>query len=200
MYMKVGMERRRRTIKRILPFCKGKKVLDIGSGAGVTTNYLSKNGFDIVGIDIDSAQLNLAKKIFPKNTFLKKDLIKEKGKYDTILLVGVLEECFYSPRKVLTKLEKNLKHGGRIILAVRNANSLRRRVKTIFGLDPVDPFSWRHWVFTKKRLTYLITDCGYEIINIFSNNRESFRYITIPTPDYLSEEIWAVIQPKKDKD
>ena len=199
MDMRIGMKRRLRMIKKILPFCKGKKVLDIGSGVGATTNYLSKNGFEIVGIDIDNAKLNLAKKIFPKNTFLKKDLMKEKGKYDTILLVGVLEESDYLPKDILIKLRKNLNHGGRIILAVRNANSLKRRVKTILGLDPVDSFLWKFWIFTKKRLTHLIIDCGYEIIDIFSNNRESFRHITFPTPNCLSEEIWGIIQPKKDE-
>jgi len=197
MNIELGMNRRIKSIKNIEKYITGGKVLDVGCKTGVITNYFSKKGFDIVGIDINKKWVNFAKSNYPGERFLLKDIMTEKGKFDTILLIGVLEEIPIFPEEVLMRIKKNLNKGGRIIIEVRNMNSAKRRIKTLFGLEPVDPFEGRLWHFTKKRLEKVISDTQYKILKMTSNKWESLRSKTFPTPDGFSEEIWAVIEPKK---
>ena len=76
-------------------------------------------------------------------------------------------------------------------------NSAKRRIKTLLGMEPVDPFYELLWNFTRKRLEKVIFDTQYRLLKITSNKWESLRSKTFPTPDSLSEEIWAVIEIKK---
>jgi len=198
MNIRIGMDRRLKSLKKIEKYVIGKKVLDVGCNSGITTKYFSEKGFDVVGIDIDKKWIDFAKSNYPKGKFLLKDVMTEKGRYDTILLIGILEEIPTAPEEVLIRVKKNLNKDGRIIIEVRNVNSAKRRFKTLFGLEPVDPFSERLWCFTKKRLKKVISNAQYKILEMTSNKRESLRSKTIPTPDTLSEEIWAIIEPKKD--
>jgi len=193
----LGMKRRLKTLKRIEKYVAGREVLDVGCNSGVTTRYFSEKGFETKGIDLDKKWIDFARSGYPVGKFEVKDILDEKGKYNTILMIGVLEEIPIFPEKVLRQLKKNLKRGGRIIIEVRNMNSAKRRFKTLFGLEPVDSFYGRLWCFTKKRLEKIIIDAGYDILEVTSNKWESLRSKTVPTPDSLSEEIWAVIIPKK---
>lgn len=195
---KLGEKRRIESLKKIEEFCNG-KILDVGCGFGITSNYFFENGFSIEGIDINRNCIKNAIKRFKGIKFYVKDIKKIKGRYDTILLIGVLEEILPNPLEVLKNLKNNLNKGGKIIIEVRNTNSLKRRIKTLFGLQPVDPFSPRLWCFTKKRLKKIIQNADYDLIKISSNKFESFRNINLPTPDCLSEEIWTVIKPRKTK-
>lgn len=195
---KIGKKRRFTSLRRILPFLKKGKLLDAGCKFGHVSSYFNSKGYDVEGIDINKGHIIRAKKNYKEIRFHVKDLVKEiNKKYDTILLIGVLEEISLSPPEVLKRLKRNLNARGRIFIAVRNARSLKRRIKGLFGLEPVDPFSPQLWIFTKKRLINVIHEGGYEILKLMSNKFQSFRGINIPTPDNLSEEVFAVVKSKK---
>ena len=70
-------------------FCKG-KILEVGCGQGNIIELLKDK--DIEATEIDLERLHFARKRFPSINIYNKDIFKEKfGKYDTILLLGVLE-------------------------------------------------------------------------------------------------------------
>ena len=48
-----------------------KTVLDLACGTGVMSEKLSKNGFDVIGIDASEDMLSIAKNRLPENTFIK---------------------------------------------------------------------------------------------------------------------------------
>ena len=195
---KIGKKRRLISLRGILPFLKKGKLLDVGCKFGHVSGYFHSKGYYVEGIDINKGYITRAKKNYKEINFYVKDIVKEiKKKYDTIILIGVLEEINLSPIELLKRLKRNLNAHGRIFIAVRNARALKRRIKSLFGLDPVDPFSPQLWIFTKKRLINVIHEGGYEIIKLTSNKFQSFRWINISTPDNLSEEIFAVIRSKK---
>ena len=195
--IKLGIKRRTRSLKIIEKYVIGKRVLDVGCNTGVVTKYFSVKGFDVMGIDLDKKWIDFAKPSYPAGKFEVRDILDETGKYDTILMIGVLEEIPINPKEVLNKLKNNLRKGGRIIIEVRNMNSAKRRIKTLLGMEPVDPFYELLWNFTRKRLEKVIFDTQYRLLKITSNKWESLRSKTFPTPDSLSEEIWAVIEIKK---
>ncbi len=191
----IGKARRINSLKRISAFCKRDKILDVGCKFGYTSDYFDKKGYNVEGIDINKEYVLKAKKSYGKINFSIKDVSKDiKKKYDTILLIGVLEEINMPPTEVLKILKKNLNPRGRIIIQVRNANSLKRGIRNLFGLEPLDPFSSRLWVFSRKRLSETINKAGYELIKMTSNKFQSFNKISVPVPDNLSEEIWAIIK------
>ncbi len=52
-----------------------KKVLDMGCGNGINTNYLHKKGIEIIGVDASSKMLDEAMKLFPDLLFKQKDIL-----------------------------------------------------------------------------------------------------------------------------
>jgi len=191
----IGKNRRIKMLKRILPFCKKGAAIDIGCKFGHSTNFFYKNSFNVKGIDINKSHILKAKKNYKEINFYVKDASKGLNKkYDLILLIGVLEEIQSFPLKVLKTLRENLNPGGRVVIQVRNTNSLKRRFVGLFGLEPVDVFSSRLWIFTKKRLVNVIKAAGFESIKITYNGCQSFKKFNIPVPGKLSEEIWAIIK------
>jgi ubiquinone/menaquinone biosynthesis C-methylase UbiE len=51
-------------IGRFIKLLPGKKVLDVACGTGHDTNYLTKKGFDCLGIDLSEKMINIAQKKF----------------------------------------------------------------------------------------------------------------------------------------
>jgi len=90
--------------QKALELAKG-KILDVGCGAGSHSLYLQKKGYDVRAIDVSMGAVDVAKKRGLIDVMLK-DLIDEKSKYDTILLLmngtGIFEE--------LSKVSKYLSH------------------------------------------------------------------------------------------
>ena len=194
----IGKERRIVSLKEVLPFFKKGKLLDVGCKFGHISYYFHKKGYKVDGIEIDKDCITRAKKNYKEINFYLKDVVKNlKKKYDMILLIGVLAEIDLHPVKILKKLKRNLNPNGRIFIVVRNERSLKRRIKSLFGLEPIDPLSPKFGIITKKRLIDVINKSEYKILKITSNKFQSFRKINIPTPADLSEEIFAVIEPKK---
>lgn len=97
-------------------FIKGKKILDVGCGVGVYVDYLSKLGFEAVGVDFVSEFIVKALKN-QQGTFLvaAADKLPFKNKsFDTVLLFNILEHG--DDKKILAEAKRVAK--GRIIVIV----------------------------------------------------------------------------------
>ena len=105
----------------IVEHVKGKKAIDFGCGAGRSTRFLEKIGFDAVGVDIAEDMLKKAKKINPKGDYR----LIEDGNFsqfedesiDLILSAFTFDNIPTMERKValFRTLGKLLKNEGRII-------------------------------------------------------------------------------------
>ena len=178
-------------------YSKG-KVLDLGCGWGDFSNYLQKRGFDVTGIDLDPDNLKTAKNKNKNIRFILADITKLhlKEKYDTILLLGVLDYLVnVEPVEFLSGLKGLLNKGGRILLQVANSNCLRKRIKTLLNYEPVMVFS--HYDFNNKRIKRIINSAGYQIIKFTSTKLWTFRKYRPYMPfDSLATEFFIVIEPK----
>ncbi len=94
----------------LLTKVKGKKALDVASGAGRNSIYLASKGFDVEAIDISQVALNeLDKKGFSNITCKLVDLDEyevSKNTYDLIIMTNFLD------RKLIPKLASALKTDG----------------------------------------------------------------------------------------
>ena len=53
----------------------GAPVIDLGCGAGIpATLWLAERGFNVTGVDLSQRQLDLARELVPRATFLKGDM------------------------------------------------------------------------------------------------------------------------------
>jgi len=102
----------------------GRKALDFGCGAGRSTRFLERLGFDVMGVDISDEMVRKAREIDPAGDYR---LISgdgpeelEMGAYDLVLSVFTFDNIPTMDRKVriLKALGSLLKGDGRIISLV----------------------------------------------------------------------------------
>lgn len=77
----------------IKKFLFGKKILDVGCGYGLYVDYLSSQGFDVMGVDFVDDFITLARKT-KKGKFVKgqaHNLPFENYSFETVLLFDILE-------------------------------------------------------------------------------------------------------------
>jgi SAM-dependent methyltransferase len=105
----------------IFEHVRGKKALDFGCGAGRSTRFLQKHGFDAVGVDISAAMIKKAKEIDPGGDYRiiedgcfdgfkdnACDLILSAFTFDNIPTMG-------KKFKILKAMGRLLKGDGRIV-------------------------------------------------------------------------------------
>lgn len=100
---------------------KGKKALDFGCGAGRSTRFLKKLGFDAVGVDIARDMLEKARQMDPGGNY---SLIKdghldqfENNAYDLVLSAFTFDNIPSMEKKfdILREMKSLLKSGGIIV-------------------------------------------------------------------------------------
>jgi trans-aconitate methyltransferase len=111
---------------KLVSFLKtGNHVLDVGCAGGVKTEYLAQKGLVVTGLDFSEAMIALAKKSFPNNTFLIKDInepLALDDKFDGIFAQAVLLHVAKTNIKaVLARLVAQLKPGGYLYVAVKKS-------------------------------------------------------------------------------
>jgi 2-polyprenyl-3-methyl-5-hydroxy-6-metoxy-1,4-benzoquinol methylase len=74
-----------------------KRAFDLGCGNGATCDMLSKQGFDVVGVDTSSSGIEHAKGAFPQVTCevgsAYDDLASRYGTFDLVVSLEVIEHC-----------------------------------------------------------------------------------------------------------
>ena len=110
---------------------KVKSVLDLSTGTGSQAFYLSKLGYEIVGVDINSKMLVIAKNKLKKSDknikFLKGDMrTKKVGKFDAAITIfnaiGHLTRSDFD--SALKNIHANLKLGGIYVFDIFNLDYL----------------------------------------------------------------------------
>lgn len=71
-------------------YITGKTILDVGMGAGATSFFLIKKGFDVTGVDVDNLSLysDLKPVVYDGTSLPFKD-----NQFDTAIIVHVLHHC-----------------------------------------------------------------------------------------------------------
>ncbi len=110
-------------------------ILDVGCGAGLTCEPLSRLGAKVSGIDFVKKNIEIAKKHAQQNklniNYINRDIVNfiSKEKYDVILLLEVIEHLD-NWKEIILKLKNNLKPKGKLILSTIN----RTKASKIFAI------------------------------------------------------------------
>jgi 2-polyprenyl-3-methyl-5-hydroxy-6-metoxy-1,4-benzoquinol methylase len=119
-------------VESVIGNLKGKKILDVGSGTGITSAYLAGKGADLYLVDISLKAIGFQKKYFSARgligKFFKQDAFAMKfpaDYFDAVWNGGVIEH-FSDEEKVemMKKMWKLVKPGGILLITAPNAHDL----------------------------------------------------------------------------
>jgi len=164
-------------LEEILPFIKGKKLLDIGIGGGRTTKHLLNMSPDHTGIDYTPEYAKMVKRKYPQATIICAD-VRDLGDFEEVFDFALfsfngLDYIEHEGRlKALGEIHRVLRPGGLFMFSTHNRdskdfNKLPWQVKT-----PLSPghlkeclYILAHWprhVFMKKHERFT---SEYAIVN-----------------------------------
>lgn len=143
-------------------FPPGSRVLDVGCGAGQPIDsFLADHGCHVVGIDISSKQIELAKKNVPGGSFEVLDMQDLKDGQFAVDGVVAFYAIFHTPREshaeTLRKLASFLPKGG-MLLVTMGASDWEGE-EEFYGA----PMRWSHFGAEKNR--ELVEAAGFDIIS-----------------------------------
>jgi len=107
------------------------RVLDLGCGEGHLAGLIAESGHEVVGIDKNKDKIKIAKRLYPKVSFLAEDLRKAnlpEASFDTALLAEVLEHLPEEESKAaLATAMRFVKSGGQLVVSVPNEDCVPHR-------------------------------------------------------------------------
>ncbi len=161
-------------------------ILDIGCGTGYFLEVMQSNGWDVNGVEISpsaraSAQERLGKPL-TSNMF---DLDNDDKTYDVISLWHVMEHL-HDLDRTFDLLDKKLKKGGLLIVALPNADSTdAAHYKDYWGAYDVP----RHvWHFTPSTFGLLANNKGYVVENTLPMHLDGF-YVSMLSEKYAGHKM-----------
>jgi len=145
------------------------KLLDIGCGNGVFMDFMTKHGWETMGIDFDEKAVDITKS---KNLNVKLGGLKEQhfpsDYFDAITLSHVIEHI-YNPISLLKECYRILKKTGKVVISTPNNQSLGHKYfkNNWRGLEPP-----RHiHIFSPISLIHLINLSGFKKFTFFTSSR-----------------------------
>ena len=150
-------------IKEFLKGLKGKRVLDLGCGQGVFTNYFYQNGYNAEGGDFSRNLLEFAKKSYPHIRFFKTDFctFNTTKKYDGIFIKNVL---FHVPendiKKLFIKLNDWLEIDGKICILMEIP---KQEGEQILAEEFDENLKVYYNYMKPEKVTSLLKEAGFEI-------------------------------------
>jgi 2-polyprenyl-3-methyl-5-hydroxy-6-metoxy-1,4-benzoquinol methylase len=160
---------------KLLEFCIGPSVLDLGCAEGTVTGILVDHFPRVTAVDgslkfISAARDRLTGKpvSFVHSTF--EDVEFKPQSFDTVVMSYILEHVA-DPVAILAKARHWLKNDGRLVVFVPNAESLHRRIGLAMGLldrldclNNSDLAAGHRRVYTARLLHSHLQESGYKIL------------------------------------
>lgn len=145
-----------------------KNLLEVGCGMGTDSLVLTKNGFDVLGIDLSSAHLSLATKLFrlfaKKGSFMKGNaeiLPFPDNSFGCVYSYGVLHHT-PNTEKSIKEIFRVLSPSGRAVIMLYHKWSLNNLAHCVLkkGFENVknsmdSPITYR---FSKNEVRYMCSD------------------------------------------
>ncbi|NEO94117.1 MAG: class I SAM-dependent methyltransferase [Moorea sp. SIO3G5] len=149
------------------------RILDIGCGNGSFTNFIAKNGYEVVGVEESESGIKLASDNFPDCQFIQGSIYnlpytELSDKFDIVISLEVIEHLFY-PKELVRAAKKVLKPHGRLIITTPYHGYLKNLMLAVTG--KMDKHFTALWdgghikFFSVKTLTTLLESENYTDIN-----------------------------------
>jgi ubiquinone/menaquinone biosynthesis C-methylase UbiE len=141
---------------------KNARVLDVGSGPGQFTKYMTDKGFNAMGIDFSDKMLTLAKKMVPNGHFDKADMRKlnfDDNSFDGLLVAySLIHIPSEDIPETLQGFYRVVKNGGYIEIIAQKGEPDKIIDEPFM---PTEKMFFNF--FTKDRLTNFLETAGFKI-------------------------------------
>ncbi len=154
-------------INRLLPLGGGRRLLDLGCGAGGLLVEARAAGFDVMGLELsrDLAQHVRDNLGIPIHQGLVGDQALDGRRFDVITSSQVFEHLL-DPRQTLADVRAHLAPGGVILIEVPNLRDIRERIRRGSTMDDSHLF-----YFNRPSLTRLLKDGGFQVLQVHEGLR-----------------------------
>jgi SAM-dependent methyltransferase len=174
------LKKKRRMVSAITGLKKG-KILDLGSGTGAFVNEMSKNGWEVIGLEPSDNARNLAKQVYNVDLRNNDALFSlASNSFDAITLWHVLEHV-HKLHVTVQQLKDLLMQNGKLIIAVPNYTSQDAKIykESWAAYDPP-----RHlYHFSPRSMQILAEKNGMKIVHYKPMWFDSF-YISLLSSKY----------------
>lgn len=163
----------RRAVERLNAECPAKgRLCEIGCYTGIFLEQARQQGWDVCGVELSDWARTIASKKRGLRCYSSMEQASQTGSlFDSVVLWDVIEHV-PDPRSMIRQAHNMLQPGGTLGLSTIVLDSLSARV-----LRHKYPFLMEmHLIyFTRKTLTRLLAECGFEIMS-YKRHR---RYVTL---------------------
>ncbi|MFD2573462.1 class I SAM-dependent methyltransferase [Spirosoma soli] len=181
------------------------RVMDMGCGSGVFSNYLAGKGCIVTGIDGSEAMINLCNqaKTVPTAQFVKQLLPLDNAdsyqKQDVIIASSVLE-YLNDMSAMLQQAQSLLKPGGLVMVSMPNKRSIYRRIERLAFQLTGYPRYFAHIrnVSSETLLSQQLHKLGFETLGVvyFSSGDPLSKSLKNVLPDYYVNSLFVGVYRK----
>ncbi len=178
----------------------GGRLLDVGSGFGLTVYEANRRGFRAEGIDISQRLADLAHQklgVTVRCGHIEKAHL-DAGSYDAVIFWDVLEHV-HNPLEILEEIRRITRPGGYLFGQVPNWRGLSNRYKTFlnrhgFARKQFKHFGFPHHVFNfdVDSLRRMIGKCGWQLV--YCRSWSKLKYNVRPSP--LQRWFYGVLEER----
>lgn len=147
------------------------RILDLGCGNGFVTSWLSKKGFDAVGVDASDQGIAQATQAYPGIAFhhasVYDPLAQKIGTFPLVVSLEVVEHL-YAPRVYMEQIRQLVEPGGTLIISTPYHSYIKNLALAVSGkMDGHYTALWdnghiKFW--SRKTLTTLLEEQGFRVL------------------------------------
>lgn len=167
----------------------GSRVLDVGCGSGVKSEYLIAHGLNVVGIDVSDKLLEIARREVPEGEFKVLSMTELDSMQQTFDGVFAQASLLHIPKKdaaaVVQRMARRLVSGGLLYIAVKETREDRPEEEIVTEHDYGHKFERFFSYFTVSELGTYLADAKLETV------------LTLRNPSPSGKTVWLQIIGRK---
>lgn len=153
-------------LERFRELLSGKKIIDIGCGAGRDAAIFTREGFDYTGIDASEAMLKIAKEVAPEGVYKQMDFFHLDFQDNSFDGFWAAASYLHIPKaevgKALAEAERILKPGGVGFISLKERNGMEEgMIEQTYSSDKVSRF---FAFYEKGEFERYLTSAGFELV------------------------------------
>lgn len=141
----------------------GSKIVDLGCGTGFSAGYFTKNGMNVIGVDLSKSMIAIAKRNYPNIHFFIED-VRSFSINDQVDAVWAGYSLFHFEQEhfenTILKIRTYLKSGGIFGLVMQEGHG---------EIEPNEPFLPEKKIYihlyTEEELKIILEKYGFEVID-----------------------------------
>ena len=199
LYGKLKIENIRKILCSSIKSWKSIKILEVGAGGGIYTEFFIKQGAEVTCVDICEQILKGNAKLHPEANCILADatIVTLKEKFDLVFAVDIIEHI-EKDFLFLENMNKHLKKDGLLLINTQNAFSLNYIIESVPRRLRGDK-KWMGWdpthvrFYTPKSLEEKLEKIGFEVNQWFGNYHIPYRLTRISGKE-MGDKISHIIE------